>query len=214
MTTGEEAVAAARRLLGAPYVYGATGPTSFDCSGLAQYVYHLVGVSLPRTSEEQYTVGTPITAEQLQPGDLVFSPGADGSASAPGHVGIYAGNGQLIVAPHTGTDVQVQQLANFSATGYRRPPGLSSTGSDTGTAQQVGSIGDTAAGIAGGLFGGLPSDVVGFFSTATDDLTSSANFFRTFFQPSTYVRLGAGFFGALFLITGIVFLVRETRNGG
>lgn len=209
MASGDDVVAAARRLLGDPYVYGATGPGSFDCSGLVQYVYRQLGITLPRTSEEQYGVGTAVSAGDLQPGDLVFSAGSDGTASSPGHVGIYAGSGQVIVAPHTGTDVQVQQLANFGATGYRRPPGLdgatSSGSASTGGVQQ--------ADLLGGLLS-FPTGIVSFFTSATDDLTASANFFRALFQPSTYVRAGAGFFGVLFVITGVVFIAREARRGG
>lgn len=215
MTTGADIVAAAQRLLGDPYKYGATGPDSFDCSGLVQYVFRQSGITLPRTSEEQYGVGTAIAEGDLQPGDLVFSAGSDGTASSPGHVGIYAGGGQVIVAPHTGTDVQVQQLSGFGAVGYRRPPGL-----DTATASQAGLVGSVGSGVLGGLTDGatggllsIPQDITGFFSGAAEDLTASANFLRAFFEPSTYVRIGAGVFGSIFLLAGIFFLAREVING-
>ncbi len=72
-----------------------------------------LGVQLPRTSEEQATVGTPVDSlADAQPGDLVFFAGSDGSASSPGHVGIYIGNGEMIDAPHTGTSVQVQAVSS------------------------------------------------------------------------------------------------------
>jgi len=111
--TGQQVVAEAEQLLGVPYQWGGSTPsTGFDCSGLVQYVFGQLGVSLPRTSEEQATVGTPVASlAQAQPGDLVFyEPGPGG----PGHVGIYIGNGQIIDAPHTGTVVQVQPVGQPS----------------------------------------------------------------------------------------------------
>ncbi|MHB1486730.1 MAG: NlpC/P60 family protein [Acidimicrobiales bacterium] len=107
--TGSMVVDDAQRYLGVPYQWGGTNPsTGLDCSGLVQLAYADVGVNLPRTSQEQATVGQPVTSlAQAQPGDLVFfDPGPTG----PGHVGIYMGGGQMIDAPHTGTNVQVQAI--------------------------------------------------------------------------------------------------------
>ena len=89
--------------LGKPYVWGAEGPNSFDCSGLIHYVYKQAGVSMPRSSKEQSNVGTKINKSDLQPGDLIFS-STDGTGGVS-HVSIYVGNGEMIHAPRTGKNV-------------------------------------------------------------------------------------------------------------
>ena len=95
----------ARAQLGKPYVWGAEGPNTFDCSGLVYYVYGQNGVKMPRSSREQANVGTTVSQSQLQPGDLIFS-STDGSGKVT-HVGIYIGNGQMIHAPQEGDVVKV-----------------------------------------------------------------------------------------------------------
>lgn len=104
----------ALRYLGVPYVYGGSTPAGFDCSGLMQYVYRQVGVSLPRTSRAQYGVGQHIAADRpdlLQPGDLVFF-GTNGDPSRVHHVGMYVGDGNYIHAPYTGTVVRINSLTS------------------------------------------------------------------------------------------------------
>ena len=96
-----EVVALAQRELGDPYVYGAAGPDSFDCSGLTMYVYAQIGIGLPHGATAQQQMSTPVPMSALQPGDLVFF----GGASYSYHVGIYAGGGSMIHAPHTGAVV-------------------------------------------------------------------------------------------------------------
>ncbi|EHI98805.1 NLP/P60 protein [Clostridium sp. DL-VIII] len=94
--------------LGASYVWGATGPSTFDCSGFTQYVYeHAAGIDITRTTYTQINVGQPVSEDQLQPGDLVFP--------HTGHVGIYVGNGQMIHAPQTGDVVKVGPVFSFYA---------------------------------------------------------------------------------------------------
>lgn len=110
-----QAVMAAREYLGTPYVWGGGGtggPTGggFDCSGLTSYAVYAASagkVSLPRTSEQQWTVGVEIPIDQARAGDLVFG---GWEANGPGHVGIYAGDGQMIHAPTTGDVVKEAPL--------------------------------------------------------------------------------------------------------
>jgi cell wall-associated NlpC family hydrolase len=86
--TAGKILAYAEAQLGKPYVYGATGPDAFDCSGLAMMAYRAAGIVIPRTAAAQWDWGTQVPASQAQPGDLVFFAGADGTSAAPGHVGI------------------------------------------------------------------------------------------------------------------------------
>lgn len=98
------AIAAAESKLDSPYVYGATGPGSFDCSGLMQWAYAQAGVSLPRTSQEQASAGTNIGTDiaNAQPGDLIIY------YSAESHVGMYVGSNLIVHAPHTGAVVRYE----------------------------------------------------------------------------------------------------------
>ena len=98
-------VAIAMSQLGTPYVWGGAAPGGFDCSGLVMWSYAQVGVVLPHSSYAQWNYGVPVSADQLEPGDLVFFDGL-------GHVGMYIGGGQFIEAPHTGAFVQISNLAD------------------------------------------------------------------------------------------------------
>ena len=91
----------AKLYIGTPYVYGGSSPDGFDCSGFVKYVYSKIGIDLPRTSNSQAKIGTYVTADQLQPGDIVCF----GYGSYIGHVGIYVGDDQFIHAPRRGTTV-------------------------------------------------------------------------------------------------------------
>jgi cell wall-associated NlpC family hydrolase len=110
--------------LGKPYQWGATGPAAFDCSGLMWSAWAKGGVTLPRTAAAQSKFGAPVTSPtQLQPGDLIFIPGADGTAASPGHVGMYVGGGNLINAPDEGQPVQIAPVSKWQGkiSGMRRP---------------------------------------------------------------------------------------------
>ncbi len=110
-----EVVSIAKRYLGAPYRWGASGPNAFDCSGFTSFVYRQVGVSLPHSSRAQINVGQRVSRADLQPGDLVFF------GSPIHHVGIYVGGGSYIHAPRTGDVVKISPLTRGDYAGATRP---------------------------------------------------------------------------------------------
>jgi cell wall-associated NlpC family hydrolase len=107
VTVLNKAVAVAASKKGAPYRYGAAGPTRFDCSGLVQYSFKVAGKRLPRTARQQSAATTRISARQARPGDLGFF----GTKGKPHHVGVYAGNGTYGHAPRTGDVVRKARIA-------------------------------------------------------------------------------------------------------
>ncbi|WP_405985073.1 NlpC/P60 family protein [Streptomyces sp. NBC_00872] len=109
------AVAFAYGAIGKPYVWGATGPGSFDCSGLTQAAWRAAGVSLPRTTYTQINAGQRVTRDRLAPGDLVFF------FSGVSHVGIYVGGGQMIHAPRPGSAVRLAPIDQMPFAGAARP---------------------------------------------------------------------------------------------
>jgi len=111
------AVQWAYRELGKPYVWGAAGPDSFDCSGLTQYVWAKAGVYLDHYTGSQWNEGRHVSQSELQPGDLVFF------GSDLHHVGLYIGNGNMIEAPHTGANVRISAYNRPDYAGAVRPGG-------------------------------------------------------------------------------------------
>ncbi len=111
----------AEEQLGKPYQWGGTGPDSFDCSGLVMEAYRAAGIDIPRTSEEQWTWGPRVPASQVEPGDLVFFVGADGTETSPGHVAIVIGGGMMIEAYATGFPIRIAPYGNRDPIGFTRP---------------------------------------------------------------------------------------------
>ena len=114
--------------LGKPYLWGATGPDAWDCSSLTMTAWAAAGITLPRTTFQQVLTGSPVTSTAgLQPGDLIFTAGLDGTPSSPGHVGLFlgdvAGVPSLIHAPRTGRTVEIQALSAWRGqiVAIRRP---------------------------------------------------------------------------------------------
>ena len=112
---GAKALAFARKQLGDPYRYGATGPNSWDCSGLTAGAWKAAGIKLPHSSQQQYNKGRAVSKSNLKPGDLVFF------YSGRSHVAIYAGNGKVIHASHPGAPVAYIKMKYMPYAGARRP---------------------------------------------------------------------------------------------
>lgn len=107
--TGQDIVNYAYNFLGRPYVWGAVGPDTFDCSGFTSYVYrHCAGIEITRTTYTQINVGVPVSYNNMQPGDLVFTYDNE-------HVGIYVGSGMYINATYPGSTIRVTPVTNFYA---------------------------------------------------------------------------------------------------
>lgn len=111
------AVTFALAQLGKPYVWGATGPKAYDCSGLTSTAWRAAGVTIGRTTYEQVHDGTATILDRLAPGDLIFTPGSDGTTAAPGHVGMYIGARRVVEAPQTGDVVKVVSLSSYVSGG-------------------------------------------------------------------------------------------------
>ena len=110
--TAGKVIAYAEAQIGKPYQWGGTGPDAFDCSGLTMMAYRAAGITIPRTSQQQWAFGKQIPASQARPGDLVFFAGSNGTMSAPGHVGIViAGHDMMIDAPTNGQTIARQSFA-------------------------------------------------------------------------------------------------------
>lgn len=110
-TLGNRVVQEAARHAGAPYQWGAAGPSRFDCSGFTLYVYGRFGISLPHNSGQQYSRTTHISRSAMRVGDLLFFRSSSGSIT---HVAIYAGNGYMWAATHSGSYVKKQRIYTSS----------------------------------------------------------------------------------------------------
>ena len=134
-TAAAIAISYALDQIGTPYVWGGETPgVGFDCSGLTQAAYAAAGIHIPRTSTAQWTTLPHVPLKDLEPGDLVFFDPGEFTPGLPGHVGIYLGNGEMVDAPHTGTDVQIDNLAGWpTPMGAARPSELAA--GHTGSAE-------------------------------------------------------------------------------
>lgn len=112
------AVATAEAQVGKPYVYGAAGPNSFDCSGLMMFAWRAGGVSLPHSAQAQYSSTTRVPLNALQPGDILFF---GSNTSSIGHDAMYIGGGQMVEAPHTGLNVRYAGAFRSDLVGAGRP---------------------------------------------------------------------------------------------
>ena len=121
------AIAFAEAQVGKPYCLGGQGPTCFDCSGLVFAAYAAAGIHVARTTYQWQQDGPQIPLSQIQPGDLLFSAGSDGTSANPGHVVMYLGSDQVIQAPHTGVDVQIDPLDLAAIVVATRPADLGSS---------------------------------------------------------------------------------------
>ena len=122
--TAGKILAYAEAQLGKPYCWGGQGPACFDCSGLVFAAYAAGGIHIARTTYEWQQDGPQIPLSQIQPGDLLFSAGSDGTPANPGHVVMYLGGGRVIQAPQTGEDVQIDPVDLASVVVATRPTGL------------------------------------------------------------------------------------------
>lgn len=118
------AIAFAKAQIGKPYVWGATGPNAYDCSGLVYAAYASAGIHIARTTYQWQQDGPEVPLSEIEPGDLLFSAGSDGTPQNPGHVVIYIGGGQIIQAPQSGENVQIDPLVLASVVVATRPVDL------------------------------------------------------------------------------------------
>jgi cell wall-associated NlpC family hydrolase len=133
------AIAFAQAQLGKPYLFGGTGPDAFDCSGLVMMAYRAAGVDIPRTSQQQWLWGPQVPASQVEPGDLVFFAGGDGTPTAPGHVGLVIGHDVMIEAYATGFPIRVSAFGTQAAApGDGNPVGFTRPWQHSGVVLAVG----------------------------------------------------------------------------
>lgn len=234
MASVPAAIAAAKGKLGAPYVWGAIGPSTFDCSGLTQWAWKQAGVSIPRTSQQQATYGTAVQLSQIQPGDLVTSDWGSGPSS---HVALYLGGGQLIHAPRPGKTVTYTTLdASYAKhiNAIRRVPGASGAAVSDGARFADFKMDDlqklnpfspeywknlergldvTGESASGTVLAPLVDIARGSLSVAQSmmGIGSVATMLMKLALPSTWVRIVCGLLGAMLLFLGLGFLIRETK---
>src|SRR5271165_5248251 len=142
------AITFAEQQLGKPYLWGGTGPDAFDCSGLVMMAYRAAGIDIERTSQAQWATEQRVPASQVQPGDLVFFAGSDGTPTSPGHVGLVIGNGKMIEAYATGFPIRVSAYGQpSSSAGDQDPIGFTQPWAQAGAATPAASTAPSTAGM-------------------------------------------------------------------
>jgi len=195
---GSQIVAEVMKFKGDTYVYGAAGPSTFDCSGLVQYALEQLGIkNVPRTSEQQWAWVDKVNRSQLAPGDLVFAQ-FPGDNASPGHVGIYVGNDQVLSAEDPASGVQTSSLSSWGSAvvGYGRVPNTS-----TDPSVQSATL-TSATGFS------WPGDITGFFTDADTFVTK----LLWLVNPASWVRIGAFLVGVALLLFAIHALI-AVNNG-
>jgi hypothetical protein len=219
-------VAEVQKFLGDAYVYGAAGPITFDCSGLVQYALAQIGITAPRTSEQQWAWVQQINQSQLQAGDLVFL-NFPGEVS-PGHVEIYTGSGKMIGADNPSVGVRIDSLAGLQSNvvGYGRVPGVAYSGA-TGGGVTPGAAGAApgsstpgapsgVSSIVSDIITGLslpatwlsevlngPSDVANAILGFAAPFVKIAESIDWLFHPNHWIRVFAGIGGAVLVGAGM-----------
>lgn len=207
MVASSDLIAYGKTAIGKPYVFGDEGPNSFDCSGLMQWIFKHFGISLPRTTGQQVGAGYSVPIGQYKPGDLVFS-SWDGTPHS--HVGMYIGNGQILVAPHSGTNVQIQTLNSTYQThidAVRRMPQVD----DNASGATLGDILSNAQKGVSGAIGSATEGVTGLGSGAVEAISSIGKLGEWVMKlglPTTMTRIVSGVASAAFIIIGIIFIGR------
>ena len=163
--TASNVVAIAKKYLGIPYHYGGTTPQQgFDCSGLTQYVFAQVGISLPRVSQAQQTAGKPVNKKDAQPGDLVFF-GGNAKSGGAHHVAMLVSSSQIIEAAHTGTNVRIRSVSMNEISTVGRFLGSMGSMSTDAVANTDGASSKTGSGSSAGS-----SFAASFFGNALNEM--------------------------------------------
>jgi len=213
MVTYAELIEYGMTLRGKPYVFGAAGPNSFDCSGLMQYIYKHFGISIPRVTYDQVKAGTAVKAGEEKPGDLIFS-SWDGTPHS--HVGMYIGNDKMLVAPQPGDVVKVQTLdRNYKGhvDAVRRIGGLEGSVLDADTGQStldkaLGSLNDSSAlGVARSTAAALTN-----LAESAAKIGKVAEWILRLSVPNVAVRVVSGLFGFVLLVIGVILIGREATR--